>query len=300
MYKLHYAEFYITNVCNLNCNNCNRFNNFAFSGHQIFEDYKTDYVKWSKLIDFDTLGIIGGEPLLNPDFFNWMHNISALWPNSEIRIITNGTQFNYWQDLYEQVLEYKGRVNFYVSHHTPSTYLLAIEKIKKFLKDPVSIQIQKKQQWIDYNPAEHIIPERIKFIDTNNIQVDLSMAWKFMESTIKHDKETNQLSLHNSDPVKAYRVCLKCHHFIKGKLYKCGPMGILPDFIKQFKVNLTDNQKNLLDSYEPAEHDWDEIKMSAFIKNLLGEHIPQCSLCPQSPQRTQIIAGIKKPKIQRA
>ena len=38
-HRLNYAEFYITNVCNLNCTECNRFNNYHFSGHQRWDDY---------------------------------------------------------------------------------------------------------------------------------------------------------------------------------------------------------------------------------------------------------------------
>ena len=32
-------EFYITNVCNIACPQCNRFNNWNFKGHQIWKDY---------------------------------------------------------------------------------------------------------------------------------------------------------------------------------------------------------------------------------------------------------------------
>ena len=67
MYKLPRVEFYITNVCNLNCDNCNRFNNFAFSGHYRWADYESSFKEWSKIIDFPEIAIIGGEPFANPD-----------------------------------------------------------------------------------------------------------------------------------------------------------------------------------------------------------------------------------------
>ena len=40
MNRLDYCEFYITNVCNLSCNGCNRFNNYKFRGFQRWEDSK--------------------------------------------------------------------------------------------------------------------------------------------------------------------------------------------------------------------------------------------------------------------
>ena len=63
MYKLPYVEFYITNVCNLNCTNCNRFNNYAFAGHQRWADNKEFYQQWAEILDVQEISILGGEPL---------------------------------------------------------------------------------------------------------------------------------------------------------------------------------------------------------------------------------------------
>ena len=48
MNRLNYMEFYITNVCNLTCTGCNRFNNYKFKGFQRWADYKEEYTQWSK------------------------------------------------------------------------------------------------------------------------------------------------------------------------------------------------------------------------------------------------------------
>ena len=61
MYLLDRAEFYITNVYNLNCTNCNRFNDFAFRGHERWNDYKEQYCRWSQVLDLKTTDIISGE-----------------------------------------------------------------------------------------------------------------------------------------------------------------------------------------------------------------------------------------------
>lgn len=62
MNRLDYMEFYITNVCNLTCTGCNRFNNYKFKGFQRWTEDKhnrlqgpswppysrviTDYPQW--------------------------------------------------------------------------------------------------------------------------------------------------------------------------------------------------------------------------------------------------------------
>ena len=51
-FQLNYVEFYITNVCNLTCQGCNRFNSFKFKGWQKWEDYADTYKQWSEQIEF--------------------------------------------------------------------------------------------------------------------------------------------------------------------------------------------------------------------------------------------------------
>ena len=104
--KSHYVptiEFYITNVCNLSCTGCNRFNNYKFTGFQKWNDYKEVYKKWSEVLDVGYIGILGGEPLLTPDYINWLTGIRELWPTSTISTITNGYRLNYVPGLYEYI-----------------------------------------------------------------------------------------------------------------------------------------------------------------------------------------------------
>ena len=82
------VEFYITNVCNLTCRGCNRFNNYNFKGHQLWADHANAYEAWAKRLDLPRIVIIGGEPTLNPDLELWASNLRRLWPDSVIMIQT--------------------------------------------------------------------------------------------------------------------------------------------------------------------------------------------------------------------
>jgi molybdenum cofactor biosynthesis enzyme MoaA len=42
-HKINLLEVYITNVCNLSCRGCNRFNNYNFKGHQLWADHADEY-----------------------------------------------------------------------------------------------------------------------------------------------------------------------------------------------------------------------------------------------------------------
>lgn len=340
MYKLRYSEFHITNVCNLNCTNCHKFNNFAFSGHHLWKDNAKSSAEWAKLVDIDTIAIIGGEPMLNPDFLDWVHGISTLWPSSDIVIVTNGTQLNRWPELYDVLKTYQGRIELEINRHSLLAREETLADVEKFLQGPLTIEVidkdPDKKLWKNsYNsikdtswpPCEtpesfdklpidvqkecreihHFSPEiwnkevnGVRYIDRNQIRVEFFVSDFFENVSVAHDLHTNKLTLQNSDPVQALEVCLAkaCHHFIGGKLHKCGPVGLWPEFIQQFPVEITEEDRKLINAYRPATPDWNKSDLDAFIKNLVdAEVIDQCKFCPDSLTATKFEASTKKHKI---
>ena len=81
--KIHLdkLEFYITNVCNLTCSNCNRYNNFHFKGWAKWDDYAEGLEQLSRHVHVQKPVILGGEPLLNPDIVKWINGLQRLWPH---------------------------------------------------------------------------------------------------------------------------------------------------------------------------------------------------------------------------
>ena len=115
-YEIDYAEFYITNVCNLACPGCNHFNNFNLKGYWRWNDLKETYSQWSQELDIKSIAILGGEPLLNPEFLNWAVGVSELWPNCMVRIISNGLQIDRVKGFYD-VLKSNPRIKLWVGIH---------------------------------------------------------------------------------------------------------------------------------------------------------------------------------------
>lgn len=132
------AEFYITNVCNLNCTGCNSLSNFNFSGGvQTWDTYKDVYAKWAKKITFDAIGIIGGEPLANPDYINWVIGLRGLWPDAVIGIATNGLLLKKSnKELYDVCKDYD--ISLSVSLHNEHTADAIKESVLEWLTQPVS------------------------------------------------------------------------------------------------------------------------------------------------------------------
>ena len=119
--RLTYSELNITNVCNYSCAHCQSFNNYAFKGHQRWNDYKDKYELLSKQIDIDIIQLIGGEPTLNPDFYEWLDGVSKLWPKSKLQIATNGTSLEtLTEDVYNVLARNNGTL--WVTCHDINLY----------------------------------------------------------------------------------------------------------------------------------------------------------------------------------
>lgn len=278
--KIPYAEFYITNVCNLACNGCNRFNNYNFRGFQQWEDHAEQYRQWAQEINIGNIGILGGEPLLNPTFMDWVTGISKLWPNSTIKIITNGFQLAKVRDLY-QLLESNHKIRLWVGIHNKQHKREIIQTVKEFTQAPHTV---------DFN-SDNYYRQYMTITDANGVCIQVEYNWWFHQGAIV--KQDNELTLHNSDPEQAHAIChmKTCHHFIRGKLYKCGVVALLPEFAEQHKLTLSNEDKELLNSYRPLS--LIDSNKAEFIDNL-NNPIDQCKFCPAAYHGDQIWAQLKK------
>lgn len=278
MNSLDYCEFYITNVCNLSCEGCNRFNNFSFKGYQRWEDYSDIYQQWSKKIDLRSIAILGGEPLLNPTFMSWIKGLTNLWPLAYFRIISNGYHLNKVKGFYD-FLKSNPRCSLWVGVHNKQKKKFISNRLLSFLEGPCIVEFNND------NPYQEFLIYR----DQNGVTARVEYNWWFHQGAlIKNDLG---FVLHNSDPVKAHDICnmKSCHHFIKGKLYKCGVAALLPEFDQQTKLSLSSEDRELMMSYHPLDIDSSDNIQDKFIKEL-GNPIAQCRFCPESYQGKQIFA----------
>lgn len=275
--RLKYAEVYITNVCNYSCTHCQSFNNYAFKGHQRWDDYKSEYELLSKKLDIDIIQLIGGEPTLNPDFYKWLNGVSNLWPNSKLQIATNGTALDKITDEVYKILSRNGST-LWITCHDIKLYDEFINFIKMFLDEIVS----------DTGEPPTRKVSRI-FVDKNGVEVILDWTQTFRSSAI--DLVNNQLTMkYNSDPNKAHSICgfKACHQINKGKLYKCPLVSVLPDFLNQFDVAIED--KELAYSYKPMSHNDDVAK---FVTEI-DMPISQCKFCPSNYDIGHDFVGTEK------
>jgi len=284
-------EFYITNVCNLACPQCNRFNDHNFSGHQDWSKYEELYTAWSKKIRLQKVTILGGEPLLNSTVCEWICGINRLW-NKRVNLLTNGTRLNHVLGLYDAMMNYRkdGGNWIGISVHNINDLDLHFAEVKKFLSGPLEFWQGKDNPttWgADYS-----------FEDKNRVRINLYIQDSFYKSAVQKNS-SGQFTLYQSDPVEAHNECgfarCQCYHFIRAKLYKCGPVGLFPEFDQQHHFDITDEDRVLLNSYQALSIDEFDARGQQFIDQI-DEVIPQCKFCPSAREENQSIQSLNKVK----
>ena len=329
-HRLDYVEIYITNVCNYSCTHCQSLNNFSFKGHQLWNDYKDQYQTISNRIDFNRIQIMGGEPTLNPDFDKWVSGISTLWPGAKLEIATNGTKLNKLDHSLYQTLS-KNKSTLWFTCHDINLYNDILEFSQQFLDEIIvdnkqdddawknTYNLIKEESWPACDTIEQfvLLPEDIKIkfneahrlgrkldththsrvlIDKNGVEVKIDWSQTFISSSMTTIGQTIKLQ-YNNDPIEAHDSCYfrTCHQLNKGKLYKCPLVSVLPDFLRQFSVDIAEHDLLLANSYRPVTSSDTDIDISNFIKNI-DQPISQCKFCPSKHDPHNFVGTDKKIK----
>jgi len=285
-YLFDKLEFYITNVCNMTCSGCNRFNNYKFSGWQSWDEAEPILTEWAKKIDIRHPVILGGEPLLNPDIVKWIVGVNRLWPDhSGVQVQSNGTRIHKVKGLYD-VCTNGNWIG--VSLHADEDREGIFQNIRDFLVAPIT----------ETKNTNDPIGSEYQFIDVNKTYVHVWNNDIFYQSSIL-ERPMGKLSLHDSDPNIAHENCtfrkFKNYHMINSKIYKCGPAALMPEFDEQFNFEISDEDREILNSYRPLTLDEYDTRGADFLHHI-DDVIPQCKFCPENYAPKQITFGIKKTK----
>ena len=85
-----YFETHITEACNLKCRGCSHFSVFAKPKHKDLEEFEREFKRLSEIEEIGIIRLMGGEPLLNPDFMEYCRIARRYFPRTAISLVTNG------------------------------------------------------------------------------------------------------------------------------------------------------------------------------------------------------------------
>jgi organic radical activating enzyme len=286
-------EFYITNVCNLACNECNRFNDLKFSGTQLWKDYEAVYEEWAEHIEFEKIVILGGEPLLNPSVLEWIKGLHRLWPKYAKQLLTNATMLDRVKGLYETCLNNNTWIG--ISLHSAKDLLEIEERIKRFFGNNIAEKIEGKEN--------NRLDADWYYRSNDGVQVGIWKQDYFYKNSILN-APSGEMFLHDSDPKVAHDQCTfvknKNYHFIRGRIYKCGPSALFPELAEQFNLNLSDEDKQLVNSYKPLTIEMVRNGAGQDWLDHIDDQIPQCKFCPEHYSGQAIDFEVLKQKIRKS
>lgn len=268
-------EFYITNVCNLTCSGCNRYNNYKFSGHWTWAKAEPVLTRWAERIDIRHPVILGGEPLLNPDIVAWINGIRQLWPrHSGVQVQSNGTRLDLVKGLYEALDPAQGNwigISLHADEHREPLFA----RIRNFLQHPI----------IETEDPEDPIGSRYQFLDVNKRKVHVWRNDTFVQSNIL-ELPNGKFGLYNSNPEVAHENCtfrrFKNYHMIQGQIYKCGPVALMAEFDDQYQFDISAQDRDVI--HAPGRGlgiDEFDTQGQEFLANI-DNVIPQCKFCPEN------------------
>lgn len=258
---LPFLETMITQVCNLSCTGCTNYSDLPHTGYVRWKQGREWLQNWLTRIDIPDFGIMGGEPLINPECRDWLIGVRLLLPQSQIRFTTNGLLLHKNWDLVDLMHEL-GNVSFKITAHVVDKELqTSIEKIfNRYNWKPVTEH--GINRWITDNAFRFHVKSPSHFVKTYRGSYADMLPW-------------------NSDPVQAFQNCCQqtCPLLHQGNIYKCSTAGLLQDTVNRTAPQLIDQWMPYIDP--GISWDCDQSDLDKFIANFGRPHA-RCGQCPTS------------------
>lgn len=255
---LPFLETMITQACNLSCHGCTNYSDLKHSGYVSWKEGKQSLEQWLQVIDIPDFGIIGGEPLINPEVTEWLTGVRQLMPHAQIRFTTNGELLHKYPDLIKLCHDL-GNMVFKISVHRHNTK--TEEAISKILES------------YNWQPITEYGIHR--FVTSNNFKFQVNRPQVFVKT---YKNNYANMKPWGSNPDESFNVCIQqtCPLMYRNRIYKCSTQGLLADTL-QF-LNITDGEWDQYKNFGIGlDSSYSEIE--TFVNNF-GKPAPVCSMCP--------------------
>jgi sulfatase maturation enzyme AslB (radical SAM superfamily) len=258
---LPFLETMITQVCNLSCQGCTNYSDLKHSGYVSWEQGRTWLEPWTELLDIPDFGIMGGEPLINPEVVQWIVGVRELLPDTQIRFTTNGLLLHKYPDLLK-VLQDIGNCVFKISVHLED----------KDLENTIQ-NIFAQYSW------QEVTEYGISRWKTNRgLRLQINRPTQFLKTF--HGKYSD-MQPHHSKPLDAFDLCVQktCPLLYKESIYKCSTSALLLDTLDRFDRPNWNQWKSFIEQGITVNSPYKDIQ--AFVDNF-GKPHQRCGQCPDS------------------
>ena len=254
-------EIQFIHACNLSCQGCATFSEMKHSGYSTWEQIETQLDPWLHRLDPESIGLMGGEPFMNPRLEQVIMGIRERLPNTQIRLPTNGLLLLKKYRIVEMLKEI-GNVTLKISYHLDDP--LINKAIKKIMND------------FEFKPVTEYGINR--WLADNEFRFQINRPTTFMKSFLN---DYADMKPHNNTPTDAFEICVakRCPFLFEGKLFKCSTAGLTPWILERFNNPNSDLWEPYLNA--GLSHDCSDYELEKFLKNFGKPH----AICRQCPSK---------------
>lgn len=218
--RLNHIEIELSENCNLNCKGCFQFSNLAEGKH--FPDIQLFRNDMEKLRDFfwgvEKIRLQGGEPLLNPEFISFVEAAREIFPDSDLRLVSNGLLI-------------------------PA---LDKSKLSAIRQNNCSFDIS------NYPPTKKKLKQIIKHLDQAGVSYNVSLPIKmFFKGLSSKPSESPDAAFNNC-------IFTHCHALANGHLAACTHQYYINRLNTAFKLDFpADEPDEVIDIYQTSLNGWE-------------------------------------------
>jgi len=254
----------VINACNLSCQGCTTFSDIRHSGYVSWLTGREWLEPWLDRLDIKAVGVMGGEPLINPEIREWILGIREMLPQAQIRFVTNGLLLRkHWDIL--SLLEDVGNTVFKISQHVHN------QELEDIIQDVMS--------WRPWQPVTEYGISRYR--SPSGMRFQVVKPQTFLK-TFRGDYQ--DMRPHNSIPTQAFEICVqkRCPMLYQGRVWKCGTLALTPPMLDRMnRPNWLEWQPYLDPGLTP---DCTPQELESFVRNFGAPH----RLCAQCPSQHDV------------
>lgn len=266
--KLEFLEIMLIRTCNLSCEGCTTFSDLKYQGYTTWTQGREWLEPWINRITLEGVGVMGGEPLINPQVREWLRGLRELLPDTQIRFVTNGLLLDRHWDVVD-LLHKLGNSVLKISQHVNTPELASV--------------IQRVYDSYDWQPVHEFGIDR--WATTNQFRFQIAQPKTFLK-TFRNDYAN--MEPHNNTPADAFEQCVqkRCPLLYNGRLYKCGTVGLTPELLDRYnRPNWAQWQPYIIPGLDSTCSD---SELEQFVNNF-GKPHTLCRQCPSSKDLTSLI-----------
>ncbi len=216
IYDFHF-EFHLVEHCNLKCAGCTHFSSIAEENFLSVYEFEKDMKRLSELTGKVArfINLLGGEPLLHPEISHFFDIAREYFPNTIIRVVTNGIRIPDMADNFWQACK----------------------------KNDIIIGMTQYPIDIDYAARIELISERgVAFENFSGTDHPRDEMWRLALNEAGKER-----------PVENFMRCPRanaCIFITHGKVFNCATMANIDHFNKCFDKHFELTKDDYIDIYE--------------------------------------------------